>query len=925
MARLVVITALASAAVVILFLTVKIVADHRGDLYASVESAIGQYRNLSITALDLRSAEQGARAVESIALAAGATQVTLTDLQGQVLARHVGPPRAPTDARMSGWERVVLGYLPDMPLPDIRVARRVDINGDPLGTVEVVASTRSIVYGTFDHLKAALLALLLVAIVAVHTVRRMRSQIAAPIQHLLQTMDQVAHSQDYSLRARPHGPDEIGSLILSFNDMLQQIHTRNHRLAEHRQMLQELVVERTKSFERAASEAERASRAKGDFLARMSHEIRTPMNGVVGMAELLENTRLEDQQHRMLQTMRSSADSLLSIINDILDFSRIEAGQLQVLETEFSPIDLIEEVCELLAPRAHERSLELVCDIDASVPASCAGDPIRVRQIVTNLLGNAVKYTEKGRIILRASAAPKQGGKVELKVVVEDTGLGIAEHQLETIFEAFTQGDSFESRKHGGTGLGLAITRQLLTILGGDIGVTSKLGVGSTFWATMPLSAPAIGSAAEAKWDAHVESVLIVMEEEAAAKSLERQLEAGGAQVWSAQTGHRAFERLTLNSFGLVLVDEVLPDMTGFQLIDKMRGAPGTAGIPVVMLTSSKPAAEKARADALSSAQPDARLARPARRSQLRKVVAQALGAGEVASGTGAAAERPSLAIKVLLVEDSPVNREVAVGMLESLGCAVDTAGDGSIGVEQALSWSYDAILMDCQMPLMDGYEATRRIRAAETAAGRAPMPIVALTANALQGDRERCLEAGMSDFVSKPFTLRQLHEVLSEATGGLPRRGRAEVPPRAAPDRPLAAAPVPAAPAAESMKLAEDALPPVVDAAHIRELRSLGKPHIVHQAIIMFQKQALQNLKELEAACQAGDLPEVERAAHSLKSSSLSVGGRRFAATAGECEQAARRGALETAQRLAAQLRPEFATLCKALGEVKLDGTQAA
>jgi signal transduction histidine kinase/CheY-like chemotaxis protein/HPt (histidine-containing phosphotransfer) domain-containing protein len=916
LARTIYAAALASAATVALFLTIEAVAERRAAFYGRIDVAIATQRDQSFAALDLADVYGAAAAAEAIGIAAGASQVTLIDLEGNVLGRYDAPAQAHESvAELPTWERVLLGYMPDLPMPDTHVERRVEINGDPLGSVEVVASLRPVVHSAAGHVKAALLAVLLVVAVAAVIVRRVRAQVAAPVAHLLETMDQVAHLKDYSLRASPHGPDEIGSLIVSFNEMLHQIHTRNQRLADHRRKLQELVVERTQSFERAAKEAERASRAKGDFLARMSHEIRTPMNGVVGMAELLENTRLEEQQHRMLQTMRSSADSLLSIINDILDFSRIEAGQLQVLETEFSPIDLVEEVCELLAPRAHERSLELVCDIDGSVPDTCAGDPIRVRQIVTNLLGNAVKYTEKGRIILRASAAPRQDGKVELKVVVEDTGLGIAESQLETIFEAFTQGDSFESRKHGGTGLGLAITKQLVTILRGDIGVTSMLGAGSTFWVTMPLTAVASGAAA--RWDAAVNSVLVVIEDEASAKSLARQLEAGGAQVWHAQSGHRALERLTLSSFGLVLMDEVLPDMTGFELLERMRGSPTAAGTPVVLLTSSRPAAEKARRNSVHSVQPDAHLPRPARRAQLRQAVAEALGRGAAEKSGRGAADRPELRIRVLLVEDSPVNREVAVGMLESLGCTVETASDGSVGCEQALSWNFDAILMDCQMPLMDGFEATRRIRSAEVAAGRRPMPIIALTANALQGDRERCLEAGMSDFISKPYTMKKLHDALAAAAGAAPRAGQTGAR--------QGSEPAEVAPQPGELAIVEDAPLPVVDPAHIKELRSLGRPHLVQQAISMFQKQALQNLTELEAACAAGMFEDIGRAAHSLKSSSLSVGARRFAAAASECEQAARRGALETARRLAAQLRPEFATLCKALGEVSLQRTEAA
>jgi len=937
MSRLISMTALATSLVVIAALMLQAVTDQRQALLARADAAFTAQRELAVASLDLGDPAGADRAVQGIGLAAGANSVRMTGLDGTVIAsfRQSAESAAAFEPRLPDWQRVALNYLPSIPLPEIRLRQVVDINGDPLGAIEATITTRPIAHGMFQLFKAALLALLGVMLVAMVIVRRTHTQIAAPVRHLLKTMDEVAHSQDYSLRATPKGPDEIGSLIVSFNEMLQQIHSRNQRLADHRRKLQELIIERTKSFEAAALEAERASRAKGDFLARMSHEIRTPMNGVVGMAELLENTRLEERQQNMLQTMRSSADSLLSIINDILDFSKIEAGQLTVLETEFSPIDLIEEVCELLAPRAHERDLELICDIDMDVPRRCGGDPIRLRQIVTNLLGNAVKYTEKGHIVLRATAAPKQDGKLELKIVVEDTGLGIAEQQLETIFDAFTQGDSFESRKHGGTGLGLAITKQLISVLGGDIGVTSTLGAGSRFWITLPLSAVSSTDAGQTSWNAGVGSALVVLQDELAAKALEKELQAGGMQVWSCQTGHRALERLALTSFGLVLVDEALPDMTGYELIARLRSGKATASVPIVMLTSSKPSTARIHAAEAQASPPDARIGRPVRRDQLREAVTRALSGGQPATaGPAAAASHPSLQLRVLLVEDSPVNREVAIGMLQSVGCTVETASDGSIGVEQALSWSYDVILMDCQMPLMDGFEATRRIRAAEAANGQPPMPIIALTANALQGDRERCLEAGMSDFVSKPFTIKKLFEALRAAK---------------LTDK-QAAAPAPVVPAAEAVPSRAQALPgqfpelvlfeetpaqdsskteqellPVIDADRVAELRSLGRPQLVQQAATLFQKQALKDLKELAAAVQAGVVADVERTAHSLKSASLSVGGRRFAATASDCEQAARAGDLATASKLADQLRPDFVALRQALAEIQRDGSQAA
>jgi signal transduction histidine kinase/CheY-like chemotaxis protein/HPt (histidine-containing phosphotransfer) domain-containing protein len=904
--RLVMSAAFLAVLILLGTMLVQVVTTHHADLLAQARRAIDAQREAATSALLTEDRARARAVAQAVGIAAGASSVELRDLGGKVVARYAPTAEQAAAARgeTGGGEQFALRYVPDLALPGRLLRQPVDINGDPLGTLEVAIPGEAALVRGLHYLQAALLAIIAIAVVTWLLVLRINRQVSVPIIHLLEMMDFVATKQDYSVRATPAGPNEIRSLIVSFNEMLREIHTRNQRLADHRRKLQELVIERTRSFERAADEAERASRAKGDFLARMSHEIRTPMNGVVGMAELLENTRLEEQQHSMLKTMRSSADSLLSIINDILDFSRIEAGQLQVLETDFSPLELIEEICELLAPRAHERGLELICDVDGTVPATVAGDPIRVRQIITNLLGNAVKYTEKGRIWLRASARPGADGKVSVKVTVEDTGFGIAESQLESIFEAFTQGDSFETRKHGGTGLGLAITKQLVSVLGGDIGVESTLGAGSTFWVDIPLTLREADAAAPV-CPPGVRNVLLVEEDDTAARALARLLEAQDVRVWTAQTAHRALGQLEINDADLVILDDVLPDMSGYALIEKLRADSSRASLPVIMLTSTKPAAEKVHAESQLSMQPDAMLARPVRRRVLRDAFDEALGRKQ--AGTGAARATPDrqerLGLRILLVEDSPVNCEVAVGMLEALGCKVETAADGSIGLELALSWGFDAILMDCQMPLMDGFEATRRIRAAEAEGGREPVPIVALTANALQGDRERCLEAGMSDFISKPFTMKRLHEALRSVT----TRGA---------DGRLAPAPTVVA-AAAAQEPASGGLP-VVDMAHINELRALGKPNIIHQAVTLFQKQALQSLTELENALKEGRAADVERAAHSLKSASLSVGGRRFAAVAGACEEAAREEDIEKAGLAAAELRPRFAMLCQALGELR-------
>jgi signal transduction histidine kinase/DNA-binding response OmpR family regulator len=903
-ARLILATALMSVLVGVLLSALSLTFEYRARMRDEVDVAIEKQRDLITETLSTDFHGGAAVAARQIARDTGAVAVRVLQYQASgalvPVVEEAGTERR-EDQNMPRWQRIAAGYIPNIPMPELDVTRTLDINSDAVGTIEVVLSSRPLVQALTRYLVIALLAVMLAAALALLIARRFRRQVAEPIGRLLDKLDTVARTKDFALQAVPEGPDEIGSLTISFNDLLKNIHARNQTLAAHRRQLQELVIERTKSFERAAREAEIASRSKGDFLARMSHEIRTPMNGVIGMAELLENTRLEKQQHHMLQTMRSSADSLLDIINDILDFSRIEAGQLQVLKTQFSPVDLIDEICELLAPRAHERNLELVCDIDSKVPEACSGDPLRLRQIVTNLLGNAIKYTEKGHVILRASAVQQAEGGIQLRVEVEDTGFGMPEEQLQKMFEPFTQGESFESRKQGGTGLGLAITKQLVSLLGGEINVTSKLGSGSKFWITVPFQVEKEASV-EPRWQSGVKNVLVVQNDGHAIRTVTRLLEESGSEVQTARTGYAAFDLMVIEEFDLVVADEVLSDMSGYEFVDRIRSSGKSKSVATMLMTTTKPASAALE----HASEPDACISKPVRWSRLREAIDKALGRGGAAeTGTHAGTAALNLGLRVLLVEDSPVNREVASGMLEALGCKVETASDGSVGVEQALSWGFDAVLMDCQMPLMDGFEATQRIRAAEAANGRKAMPIVALTANALQGDRERCLAAGMSDFISKPFTIKKLQAALMAAKTGKPTFELAPPNPR--------------------IKPAQVEEPPVVDIRHIDELRALRKPQLLDNAIALFRKQAAANLDSMERALRAGSAPEVEQHFHALKSCSLSVGARRFASIAGDCEQAARKGDLDAAGRLATRLRPEYLALCKALTDISQAKVQSA
>jgi signal transduction histidine kinase/CheY-like chemotaxis protein/HPt (histidine-containing phosphotransfer) domain-containing protein len=850
------------------------------------------------------------------------------------------------------WVRQFLALEP------IYVANPVQLSQGLTGTVSILVDHRWIWSHALRRAQQAPVALLLGFLVALAAANALKRQVAEPLAQLVRTTRPSPSSEPGEPRDSGDHGNELTEIAANFESLGNRVLEYEGAMSALRLASSQQIVERTRELEQRLRRAEALTRSKDDFLANMSHEIRTPMNGVLGMAELLAGTELDKRQRRFVDSMRAAAETMMRIINDILDDSKIEAGKMDLVQEPFDVRELAEQAGQLYAGQAESKKLEMICRIEPTVPSIVVGDALRLRQVLGNLLSNAVKYTDHGEIEIRVGLDDSRDGQCRLHFSIRDTGPGIPAADHTGVFEAFTQLDN--GSRTGGTGLGLSIANRLVRLMGGEkIALASEVGRGSTFSFVLPFEIKVANAVPNRASDEFSGLRVLVVDDNATSYMLLEEMLAN----WSVEVsvlnrarlvGDRMHDVATRGKpFDIVLLDHNLPDATTEQLLRTIRLDPAIAGTYVVLLSALDFNASYEGTQAIA---PDVCIAKPVREQLLRSALEASRQPRKPFLPESAPVERvsttersdqPALGLNVLVADDNAINREVAVAMLEELDCTVALAEDGHVAVANAQQRRFDAILMDCQMPGMDGYEATEAIRRHENERGLPPTTIIALTANVMARDRERCIASGMNAFLAKPFKAAQLLEVLrpvADAHAGADADARAradssdvpveaigETPPETPPEAPPepAASVVetpPPAPALTDVEVDDlldasivNATPisrlPVLDLEQVQAIRGLGKPLVFERLCEMLFSSSKEAFARLDAALAEGNLEEVAAAAHAFRSPVSNLGGRRLADLLERCETAALEHAdLTAVRRTATGLKPHYAALVAAL-----------
>jgi len=849
--------------------------------------------------------------------------------------------------------------LPHPPLQEIskgfkdgylHVVEPIIYNDREYGTIYLRASTSLLDDKINKHLLTMLSLMAGMILFSCFLAIRLQKVLSDPILKLADVTKKISRDGEYSIRLEKTGSDEIGVLYDGFNEMLDQIYIREKErdkaeegLRESTDTLEEAnkqINEANRRLEHAVEhanqmtlQAETANIAKSEFLANMSHEIRTPMNGVIGMTGLLLETELTAEQHEYAEIVHNSGDALLGVINQILDFSKIEAGKLDLEILDFDLRTTLEDTTDALAITAN-KGLELACVIDHDLPALVRGDPGRLRQILVNLSGNAIKFTKQGEVVIRAGLQKENNTHVTVRFSVSDTGIGIPADRMNVLFEAFSQVDASTTRKYGGTGLGLAISKQLAGMMGGQIGVESEEGKGTTFWFTAVFEKQLEGREAECVVPGKIEiedkHILIVDDNATNRQVLREQLKLCGCSFDEASNGSEALDKLRLaasagNPFHIAIVDMQMSEMDGETLGHKIKEDPDLKSTIMIMLTSIGQRGDAKRAKQIGFA---AYLTKPVKRSQLYECIRTALGIPTKSAGKGlkpivtrhTISEDRKHKVRILLAEDNMVNQKVALAILKKLGYHADAVANGKEAVNALEMIPYDLVFMDVQMPVMDGLEATREIRKREEelkaeslkfkaessklkakdaassdklsalsfqhSARLKRVPIIAMTAHAMAGHRQECIDAGMDEYVSKPVNPEELIEVIEKQISG-------------------SAPPVKPAAIVETQPVEED----VFDRSALLE-RVGGDKDLLNEIIAMFIEDIPVQLEELKQGIRENDAAVIRGQGHKIKGASATVGAEAMRQAAYEIELAGTHGKLDSVSGLVANLEQEFERL---------------